>query len=68
MKEKLLRTFSGNFTNKDLRDDPTDRPFRRGISSLQQKSRNDAQQQVANLQKQFQNKSSYMCEIKDCCH
>ena len=49
-----MRTFSGNFTNKDLRDDPTDRPFRRGISSLQQKSRNDAQQQVANLQKQFQ--------------
>lgn len=49
-----MRTFSGNFTNKDLRDDPNDKPFRRGISALQQKSRNDAQQQVADLQKQFQ--------------
>ena len=43
-----MRTFSGNFTNKDLRDDPT-------VSTQQQSMRKQqAQQQVANLQKQFQ--------------
>jgi len=46
-----LRTFSGNFTNKDLRDDPAKQAADR---QLRQLTSGIAQSQVGDLQKQFQ--------------
>ena len=46
-----MRTFSGNFTNKDLRDDPAKQAADR---QLRQLTSGIAQSQVGDLQKQFQ--------------